>query len=162
LQTFEQEIRNHVEQYFKQYPRHIEHTMKVLGYAKQILKAEPGNREVVLAAALLHDIGLPESKKKYGSDAGKYQQIEGPPIARDILEKVGADEKTISRVCDIVANHHQRGVVETNEFNILWDADWLVNFGTGYQEADKLRKKSLIEKIFITDSGKAIAEKVYL
>ncbi|MGM0366013.1 MAG: HD domain-containing protein [Actinomycetota bacterium] len=162
MKAFEQKIKNRVEEYFKQYPQHIEHTRKVLEYAKKILKTEHGDREVVIASALLHDIGLLESKRKYGSYEAKYQQMEGPPVARNILEEVGTGKELISQVCDIIANHHRRGVIESNEFNILWDADWLVNFGTNYQDSALEERKALIERIFVTDTGKEIAEKIYL
>ena len=46
---------------------------------------------VVRAAAVLHDIGIREAERKHGSSAGKYQEVEGPPIARRILEKLSVD-----------------------------------------------------------------------
>jgi hypothetical protein len=67
--------------------KRIEHTLSVLSYAEQIWEAEGGDPMVVKAAAILHDIGIVEAERKYGSSEGKYQQTEGPIIARGILEK---------------------------------------------------------------------------
>src|ERR1035437_264125 len=74
--------------------RRIEHALRVLGFAEAILAQEPGcpgSREVVIAAAILHDIGIHQAEVKHGSAAGRYQEIEGPPIARGILERLGFD-----------------------------------------------------------------------
>ncbi|MDP6380723.1 MAG: HD domain-containing protein, partial [Phycisphaerae bacterium] len=35
----------------------IEHALTVLGFAEEILAHEPGSNEVVIAAAILHDVG---------------------------------------------------------------------------------------------------------
>ena len=70
--------------------RRMTHTRKVLGYAQRILREVAANEEVVLAAALLHDIGIQEAERKHGSAAGRYQELEGPPIAEQILRELGA------------------------------------------------------------------------
>jgi HD superfamily phosphodiesterase len=67
--------------------RRIEHALTVLDYAERIRTVGGGDALVVRAAAILHDIGIHEAERKYGSSAGKYQQIEGPPIAEKILRK---------------------------------------------------------------------------
>ena len=49
-------------------------------------------------AAYVHDIGIKISEEKYNSSAGKYQEIEGPPIAEEMLTKLGYDKNVIERV----------------------------------------------------------------
>ena len=66
--------------------KRISHSLSVLNHAKDILREEGGNPLVVIASALLHDIGIQEGERKHGSSAGKYQEIEGPPIAREIMK----------------------------------------------------------------------------
>lgn len=115
-----------MENYFGRDEKRIDHARRVLGYAEQILEKEAGDREVVVAAAILHDIGIHAAEKKYGSPAGKYQEIEGPPIAKNILEVSGFPAKKIPEVLQIIAHHHSGGI-DTLNFKILRDADRLVN-----------------------------------
>ena len=82
---------------------------------------------MVIAASYLHDIGIHQAERKYNSTAGDYQERKGPPIARDILERLGLDKKTIDEVCDLIAHHHSPGHIETLNLQILWEADTLVN-----------------------------------
>ncbi|MBI5699888.1 HD domain-containing protein [Candidatus Saganbacteria bacterium] len=115
-----------MENYFGRDEKRKDHARRVLGYAEQMLINEAGDREVVVAAAILHDIGIHAAEKKYGSSAGKYQEIEGPPIAENILKKLSFPEEKIAEVLQIIAHHHSGGV-DTLNFKILQDADRLVN-----------------------------------
>lgn len=138
--------------------RRIEHAMNVLSYAEQILAHEPGSREVVVAAAILHDIGIHEAERKHGSAAGKYQEIEGPPIAREIMRRLGYGEASVDHVCRIIANHHSAGDIDTPEFRIVWDADWLVNLPGEHANTPPAKLRRLISRIFRTATGRTIAE----
>ena len=142
--------------------RRITHALSVLDYASDILRAEGGDPKVVTAAALLHNIGIREAEKKYDSSAPKYQETEGPPVARRIMERMGIDEDTIEQVCDIVGNHHSVGGIDTPEFRIIWDADWLVNLPDEMDISDKEKLKGFIEKVFKTNTGREIAKGLYL
>ncbi len=82
-------IRRAMEDYFGDDAKRIGHALRVTGFADEILLHEPGDRELVLATALLHDIGIREAERKYGSSAGDLQEREGPPVARKILEGLG-------------------------------------------------------------------------
>ena len=95
-----------MKKYFGKDFRRIGHATKVARYAEQIGKEEKGNLAVILPAAYLHDIGIHEAERKYQSTAARYQEELGPPIARDILVKLGAREELIEEVCDIVGHHH--------------------------------------------------------
>lgn len=111
-----------MKQYFGNDQKRINHALKVLKYA------EGGDRDVVVAAAILHDIGIHEAERKYNSNAGKYQEIEGPPIAKEILEKIDDFPKEkIPEVLDIIAHHHHPRKEETENFKILYAADCKVN-----------------------------------
>ena len=55
-------------------------------------------------AAYVHDIGIKISEEKYNSSAGKYQEIEGPPIAEEMLTKLGYDKDVIERVSYLVGH----------------------------------------------------------
>ncbi|MFH1614513.1 MAG: HD domain-containing protein [Planctomycetota bacterium] len=142
--------------------KRIDHARAVLNYAEQILSAEGGEPLVVKAAAILHDIGIHEAERKYGSSVGKYQEIEGPPIAREILSKYDLDEVTIEHVCKIIANHHCAKNIDTTEFRIIWDADWLVNIPAEFPGADEEKLSKLIAKVFKTNHGRQIAVESFL
>lgn len=143
--------------------RRIDHALKVLQYAESILESErDASGLVVRAAAILHDIGIHEAERKHGSSGGKYQELEGPPIARDILEGLNVDAAIVDHVCRIVANHHSGGGIDTPEFRIVWDADWLVNIPEEFDISDKARISRLIREVFRTDSGKRTAETLFL
>ena len=143
----------------------IEHTMEVYGHASTIQRAEEADPVVVKAAALLHDIGIPKAREVHGSAAGRYQEREGPPIARRILEAVRVDADRVERICGIVANHHSAAdaaVAETLEFRIVWDADWLVNFPGRYRDRSRQQRRQLIGEIFRTAHGRHLAECLFL
>lgn len=142
--------------------RRIEHALKVLEYAESILKKEPGDPAVVVAAAILHDIGIHEAEVRHGSSAGKYQEIEGPPIARRIMRELGLRKAAIDHVCRIVANHHSARDIDTPEFRIIWDADWLVNFPEECPGFVRSRRARAVGRIFRTETGRCMANSLFL
>jgi len=142
--------------------RRITHALLVLERAQEILRHEEANPRVVVAAALLHDIGIREAERKHGSAAGHFQELEGPPIARRILEALDLDEETIAHVCRIVGSHHSGRDIVTPEFRILWDADWLVNLGEECAGMSREKLEETIEKVFRTETGRALARERFL
>lgn len=115
-------------EYFGQNEGLIEHALRVTRYAEDILRQEEdADRDVVIAAAILHDIGIPEAIRKHGSAAGEYQEREGPPIARELMRQEGLEERVIEEVCQIIAHHHSPGVVDTTNFEVIYRADVKVN-----------------------------------
>ena len=147
---------------FEQDTRRIDHAMQVLGFAEEILNTEPANREVVVAAAILHDIGIPAAERKHQSAAGHLQEIEGPPIARDIMCKLQLDDELVDHVCRIIANHHSARDIDTVEFRIIWDADWLVNLPYVYRNLTPSQTERKIELIFKTVAGARLARERYV
>jgi HD superfamily phosphodiesterase len=151
-----------MEAYFGRDTKRINHARKVTEYAEALLEKEGGDYPVVIAAALLHDIGIHEAERKYSSTAGKYQEIEGPPIARLILRGLKFPPYQIEEVCEIIAHHHSPGKVNTRNFKILYDADWLVNLRDEYDIQNQTRLGSVIDRLFLTNSGRALARDIYL
>lgn len=140
--------------------RRIQHALQVLEHAEAIYKVEGGSAIIVKAAAILHDIGIPECEKKYGSAAGNYQELEGPPIARRILEKLRVEDDIVTAVCKIIAHHHN-GECQLPEFTIIWDADWLVNLPEEFPQADAAERGRLVARIFRTPTGRQMAERTF-
>ena len=88
-------------EYFGADVRRINHALKVHSFASLIAKNENLNaeiQEITEVAAILHDIGIPVSELKYGSCIGKYQELEGPPIAREMLQQPGASPE-LTELC---------------------------------------------------------------
>jgi len=141
--------------------RRIEHALRVLDYARGILPSEKADVQVVEAAAILHDIGIQQAERKYGSSAGKYQEIEGPPIADAILKKRGMDGGLIEHVCKIIANHHSARDIDTAEFRVVWDADWLVNLQDEGSDMSEEQLRKTIDKVFRTKKGRELAMNVF-
>ena len=116
----------------------------------------------MIGTAVLHDIGIHAAEKKYGSTAGKYQEKEGPPIAREILTRLGCGQNPIEEICQIIAHHHSPGKILTKNFGILYDADWLVNLQEEYNIQDRDKLSRIIDKVFLTQSGKALTREICL
>jgi HD superfamily phosphodiesterase len=133
-----------------------------LDYAEQIQTAEGSDPLVVKAAAILHDIGIVQAERKYGSTAGKYQELEGPPIAQEILEKYDLDVQVLEHICKIIANHHSAKDIDTLEFRIVWDAEWLVNLPTDFARASEAELQQIIDKTFKTQKGREMAINLFI
>ena len=142
--------------------KRISHALAVLERAQGLLREEKADPRVVLAAAVLHDIGIQEAERKHGSSAGVHQQQEGPPIAEPIMKKLGLDFDTIDHVCRIIADHHTAKEMDTPEFRILWDADWLVNLPDELPGLDRDALEGRIDKIFKTKAGRETARRLWI
>jgi len=153
-----------MKKYFHKDFKRIGHATKVARYAEQIVKQEGGDPAIVLSAGYLHDIGIKEAERKYNSTAARYQEQEGPPIAREILTRLGAREELIDEVCDIIAHHHHPRPEETLNFKILYDADLIVNLEENHKEQpiDSEKLAVIIRKSFLTETGKNLAAKALL
>jgi len=140
--------------------RRIQHAECVLQFACEIQEAEGGDADIIIAAATLHDIGIHEAERKYGSSAGNYQEIEGPPIAAEILKEFNLSCEQIEHICKIIANHHSAKDIDTVEFRAVWDADWLVNIPDEFDMQDKNKIEKLFKRNLKTKTALAIAERL--
>ncbi len=155
-------ILNKMTAYFGRDVRRINHALKVYGFALAIMADENLSGRDVLAvelSAVLHDIGIHEAERKYQSSAGKYQELEGPPIARALLEEADVDSGVIDRVCFIIGNHHSYGKIDGNDFQILVEADFLVNIFEDGMDAGQIG--SIRDKYFRTAGGLEIINSMY-
>jgi len=143
--------------------KRIAHAVKVARYAEEIVKAERGDPAVVLSAAFLHDIGIKEAERKFNSSAARYQEEEGPPIAREILTRLGARAELIEEVCDIIGHHHHPRDPETVNYKCLYDADLIVNLEENQKERPTAPERLLktIDGSFFTERGKELARVVF-
>ena len=151
-----------MEKYFGDDQRRIDHALQVSLYAEELLTYVDADPVVVLAAAYLHDIGIHAAERKHGSSSGKWQEIEGPPIAREILTRLETDEGVLQDVVAIVANHHTCGGIDSPEFRVIWDADALVNFAEVLPAKSEQQIESILNNHLVTESGFQIARRIFI
>jgi HD superfamily phosphodiesterase len=153
-----------MKKYFRQDFKRIGHATRVARHAEAIAAKEGGDLAIILAAAYLHDIGIHEAERKHGSTAARFQEEEGPAIARQIMEDVGAAPPMIDEVCDIIGHHHHPRQEETLNFKILYDADLIANIEdtAKKKEPDKKHLENVIEKNFLTKTGRKRASDIFL
>lgn len=150
-------------EYFENDTRRINHALKVYTLARNMGKLEKlGERDMVIleTAAILHDIGIKESEKKYRSSAGHYQEKEGPPAAAGILKDFNLESSILSRICHLIGNHHSYGKIDGNDFQILIEADFIVNIFEDSMSRTQIN--SIKEKYFRTETGKKYVNSMYL
>lgn len=143
--------------------KRVNHLLKVYAFAQMIGEAEgldAQTQEILEIAALTHDIGIRNSERKFGSCSGEHQQIEGPPEARALLERLGAEEVVVERVCWLIAHHHTYTNIQGLDYQILIEADFLVNAYEDEMDEDAIR--TVREKLFRTKTGRELLQTLYL
>jgi HD superfamily phosphodiesterase len=114
--------------YFEEDYRRIQHAVSVLRYAEDLMeKSDDHDPDVVVAAALLHDVGIKPSERELGYNNGKTQEEYGPPVVRQLLADIDFPEDKLQKVVDIVGNHHSPSRFDYPELAILKEADRIVN-----------------------------------
>jgi uncharacterized protein len=101
----------------------FDHVLRVVTLADRIAAAEGADRDVVHAAALLHDIGLDEGRAGHETSAANR--------AKDILGAQGYDESFCNAVAHAIESHRFRSgpTPQTLEAQVLFDADKLDAIG---------------------------------
>ena len=130
--------------------KRIQHFCKVHSYAKLIGESE--NLDT-------HDIGIHTCEEKYGSCGGKLQEKEGPAIAAKLLSELGFDDDVSERVQFLIAHHHTYDNIDSADYQMLVEADFLVNI-----MEDGLSKEAALSaynKIFRTECGKKICRNMF-
>ncbi|CDB91179.1 uncharacterized protein BN565_00849 [Clostridium sp. CAG:253] len=142
--------------------KRIQHFCKVHSYAKLIAEMENVDEHtlfIIEVAALTHDIGIHLCEEKYGNCNGKLQEKEGPALAEKLLTKLGFMKDVAERVMYLIAHHHTYDDINGIDYQILVEADFLVNM---YEDG---LSKDVVEhaynKIFKTDSGMKICAEMF-
>lgn len=140
----------------------INHALKVHGFAKTIAGLENMSLEelaILEIASLLHDIGIKEAEKKYQSTAGHYQELLGPDIARELLGDLSLAEAALNRICYLIGNHHSYNKIDGLDFQILVEADFLVNIFENQMSKEQI--PVIKEKYFKTETGIELLTAMY-
>ena len=157
------ELINKMIEYEKGCPKRINHFLKVYSFTKLIAENENLSEDImqiISVASIVHDIGIKISLEKYNSSSGKYQEKEGPAVAEKMLFELGLQQELINRVSFLIANHHSYDNIDGIDYQILIEADFLVNiFEDGLS---KEQARNIEEKYFKTAYGKQLLETMYL
>ena len=148
--------------YYQGQPKRIQHFLKVHAYAKLIGEQEGLDKEILdilEVAALTHDIGIKISEEKYNSSAGKYQEVEGPAVAQQMLEDLQYDKAKTDRVCYLIGHHHTYDQIDGIDYQIMIEADYLVNADESNFSGNNVR--NMLEKVFKTETGKFLLQSMY-
>ncbi|WP_304576702.1 HD domain-containing protein [Romboutsia ilealis] len=104
--------------------RIYQHSLRTMKYADKILKKEKADREIVLSALLLHDIGKTITDQRH--DIVSYK------LAKEILTKLEVDENKKSKILECILLHSSKPLNcldLTIEQQIVMDADILDEIG---------------------------------
>ena len=148
----------------------IQHFLKVHDLAVTIgtLEGMPqADLDILEAAAILHDIGIHPAEKKYGNCAGPHQEMLGPGEAVKLVTSVNGllpqgsriGNDALERICFLIAHHHTYSGVDSLDWQILLEADFLVNL---YEDGETLSAvRKVRESIFRTASGTRILDNMF-
>jgi len=77
-----------------------------------------------------------------------------------MLSDLKISDEIIDRVCYIIGNHHSYTKVDSIDFQIIFEADFLVNIFE--DEMSKEAIENINENIFKTETGKKFIRTMYL
>ncbi len=155
-------IRDKMIDYYKGDPKRIQHFIKVEAFATLIAEKEKVSKEIGIIISILgyvHDIGIKIAEKEYGSSNGKLQEKFGAEPSRNLVIQSGFSKEIADRVSFIVAHHHTYENIEGLDYQILVEADILVNIYEDNISKDII--PSIKKNIFKTKSGLDLLNKLY-
>lgn len=140
----------------------VNHFMKVWGFARTIGILEgldSVTQETLELAAVAHDIACPLCRRKYGQADGRHQELEGEGLTRQFYEEFHLPEEQLERICYIVAHHHSFSGVQGLDYQIMLEADFLVNAGESEVSLDGIL--NFRERVFRTGTGIRLLNQMY-
>jgi uncharacterized protein len=166
-------ILDFVKTFFRQSGSHgLDHTLRVTRLCAEIGKAEGADMQILIPAALFHDVARPLEK-----ETGIPHEQEGARIAEKYLRSDGCDENRIRAIAHAIRSHrYSTGTTpETLEAKVLSDADKLDAMGAigiartfmqagehgdGIEDATShIHEKLLnLRELMYTDTAKEFAE----
>ena len=141
----------------------IDHFLKVWAFAKTIGEQEglDGQTQLTLElAAVVHDIACPLCRQKYGNANGKYQELESPPLVEDFFAGMPVERDMAERISWLVAHHHTYTRVDGLDYQILLEADFLVNADEGGLARAAI--ENMRQSVFRTGAGVRLLDSIYL
>ena len=143
--------------------RRIQHFCKVHSYARLIAQMENVDYKtlfIIETAALTHDIGIHTCEEKYGECGGRLLDKDVPSLANELLEWLWFETDISERVQYLIAHHHTYSNIDGIDYQILVEADFLVNMYEDGVSKDAVLKA--YNNIFKTKYGKYICKDMFL
>ena len=140
----------------------IYHFLKVWAFAKNIGEAEgldPKTQETLEMAAVVHDIACPLCRVKYGNASGKHQEEESAALIEEFFADSDLPKEFVDRVSYIVSHHHTITGIDGIDYQIMIEADYLVNADESNFSGNNVR--NMLEKVFKTETGKFLLQSMY-
>lgn len=141
----------------------INHFLKVWSYTRTIALGEGLDEHslfVLELTAIVHDISCPLCREKYGNTDGKHQEEESPALISSFFSSLDVRKEDVERISFLVSRHHTYTDVNAPDWQILLEADYLVNADERGDKEETIR--SMREKVFRTETGKRLLESIYL
>lgn len=140
----------------------VRHFLKVYAYAQTIGRLEgldEKTQDTLEIAAIVHDIACPLCREKYGNTNGNHQEAESEDLLRTFLSEFTLPEEMEERIIYLVTHHHTYTNVEGMDYQILLEADYLVNADESQYSPEAICK--FRERVFKTESGTHMLESIY-
>lgn len=140
----------------------IAHFMKVYAFARTIGIQEglsDNLQETLEITAILHDIACPLCRERYGNTNGKHQEEEGGPLTETFLKSFDLPDGMTERIIYLVSHHHTYTNVDGLDYQILLEADFLVNADESNMSTKAIRNAR--DRIFKTRTGIMLLETIY-
>jgi HD superfamily phosphohydrolase YqeK len=153
-------IINRMIEFNKSDARRISHALKVYAFAHNMAVNEGLQDTFVIdVSSVLHDIGITVCEKKYNSAAGIYQELEGARVARMLLADLEIEDDRLEKILFYIGNHHTYNATKDIEFQILIEADLIVN--AHEEKLDLYKIQEIKDKTFKTRVGKKLIDTVF-
>jgi len=159
MQNNESRLLFHALCYEQGHERRTQHILKVYALTKllgEVEELDAEQRQILQAAAILHDIPIRYCKEHYSGDACQQnQQQEAPHLVRGFLEQAGYCPGSIAHVLELVLHHHDYGSPRGRLLQLLIEADLIVNC---YENRPDAEQEKMICSLFETACGKQLLE----
>lgn len=141
--------------------RRTRHILSVYGFAKIIgenAHLSERNLNILLAAAILHDIAIKYCKEKYHGDAcQENQRKEATHLAKKFLREANYPTDYNEEIIYLIKSHHLYNDIRNELQQLLIEADLIVNC----LEAEKpAQKAKAVAHLFKTATGKQLLNSI--
>ncbi len=92
---------------------------------------------------------------KYGNANGKHQEEESAALIEEFFADSDLPKEFVNRVSYIVSHHHTITGIDGIDYQIMIEADYLVNADESNFSGNNVR--NMLEKVFKTETGKFLA-----
>lgn len=141
----------------------IDHFLKVWSLAKTIGELEQldtHTQTILELTAVIHDIACPLCRAKYGNTNGDNQERESAPLVREFFADLPVPAEDVERIAWLAAHHHTYTGVDGLDYQILLEADFLVNAGESHFTREMIENAR--QRVFRTAAGLHLLDSMHL